>query len=196
MGGILFVCTANQIRSPFAERLMHRALHARFGPVADAVAVTSAGTHATPGQPIWPEAAAELARRGVSAAGHTARQLVPTMIRRSTVVLTAARTHRDDVTSLWPDALHRTFTLREIAWLLDGCSAADLPGRRLTERVEMLPVLARSRRGILTPLSPDAFDVADPVGGTDADYARAAVEIEQAIAVPLRVLRAERGVRP
>lgn len=188
MGGILFVCTANQIRSPFAERLMRGALHARFGPVADAVAVTSAGTQASPGQPIWPEMAAELAARGVPAAGHTSRQLVPTMIRRTSLVLAAARTHRDAVTSLWPEALNRTFTLREIAYLLEGCTADDLPGRRLSERVEMLPLLARGRRGVLSPLPPDGLDIADPVGGTGDDYARAANEIERALAVPLRVL--------
>jgi len=188
LGGILFVCTANQIRSPFAERLMREGLHARFGPVADAVAVTSAGTHATPGRPIWPEAAAELARRGVSAAGHTSRQLIRTMIRRANVVLAAERTHRDQVTALWPEALNRVYTLREFAWLLDSCTAAELPGRRLTERVELLSALARSRRGVLGPLPPDAMDIADPVGGTKADFARAAFEIEQAVAVPLRVL--------
>jgi protein-tyrosine phosphatase len=186
--GILFVCTANQIRSVIAHRLTQEALRARFGPHAEAIAVSSAGTHALPGQPIWPQAAVELVRRGVAADGHRAQLLAPTMVRRSALVLTAARVHRDHVTGLWPPAVGRTFTLRELAWLLDGVDSADLPGHNLPERLENLTELASSRRWHVPPPAPADLDIADPVGGTDADFVRAAVEIEQALTASLNVL--------
>ncbi|MFI5959053.1 hypothetical protein [Cryptosporangium sp. NPDC051539] len=182
MGGILFVCTANQIRSPFAERLMRAALYARFGRAADAIPVTSAGTHAMPGRPIWPEAAAELARRGVDAAGHSSRPLTPLMVRRSSLVLTADRGHRAHVLTLVRDA--HVFTLRELAWRLADAGPADVPGEHLADRLDALPYLVRAG----SPDLPPDLDIADPVGGPEAGFVRAAAEIEQALAVGLRVL--------
>jgi protein-tyrosine phosphatase len=110
------------------------------------------------------------------------------MIRRATVVLTASRSHRDHVTALWPQALERVFTMRELAWLLHDVHPDDLHTRRLTERLEELSALARRRRGKLPLLAPEEFDIADPVGGSDSDFTRAAADIEEALAAPLGVL--------
>ncbi len=71
---ILFVCHGNICRSPMAE-FFTRDLAERSG-VADRLAVASAATSAEElGNPVYPPARQELARHGISCAGHAARQL-------------------------------------------------------------------------------------------------------------------------
>src|SRR3981189_2861383 len=69
VGGILHVCTANQIRSPMAERMVVDGLRRQFGDVAESVLVMSAGIRATAGEPMQPRAIDELTRRGISSGG-------------------------------------------------------------------------------------------------------------------------------
>ncbi|NJC70980.1 hypothetical protein HC031_14835 [Planosporangium thailandense] len=188
MGGILHVCTANQIRSPIAERLMVAGLWRRFGPVADSVYVTSGGMRAVAGMPMQPLAAAELERRGVPADDFVSRPLDLKAAERAHLVLTATREHRDEIVGLMPAALHRTFTWRELAWLVRGMDPGKLPGRFPIERVANLARVARHRRGYLKPPAGELFDVADPIGGAKQEYRTAATEIEEAIEAILDAL--------
>ena len=93
--GVLHVCTANQCRSAMAERLMRAA-------VPGDIPVTSAGTRARSGEPIWPEAAAELERRGVSALGFDSHPITVQLVKGADLVLTATRAHRDEVLAEFP----------------------------------------------------------------------------------------------
>lgn len=71
---LLFVCHGNICRSPMAEFTM-KDLVARAGLV-DRFEIASAATSAEEiGNPVYPPARNELARHGVSCAGHAARQL-------------------------------------------------------------------------------------------------------------------------
>jgi protein-tyrosine phosphatase len=180
--GILHVCTANRIRSAMAERIMRDALP-------DDVPVTSGGTRARVGEPIWPSAAAELERRGVSALGFASHPVEPALLRGADLVLTATRAHRDEVVASFPAALRRTFTWREFAWLLTGVERADVPGGTPLERLAALAAVAGGRRGRLQAPPPHLFDVADPVEGPDGAVAVAAAEIEQALAPVIALLR-------
>ncbi|MET9018453.1 hypothetical protein ABZV93_00570 [Actinopolymorpha sp. NPDC004070] len=186
--GVLHVCTANQIRSPIAERLMWAGLWRRFGPASNEVPVTSAGTRATAGQRIHPYAAAELRQRGVPSDNAVSSALDLGVVAHADLILTATRKHRDEVVSLVPSALDRTFTWRELAWLVRTLDPLPVQGRSLEERVSNLARVARGRRGHSQPAAPDLFDVADPIGKRKKDYTRAADEIDEAIAAILAVI--------
>jgi protein-tyrosine phosphatase len=180
--GILHVCTANRCRSAIAERLMRDALP-------DEVPVTSAGTRARPGEPIWPAVAAELDRRGVSSYGFASHPLEAALLRGADLVLTATRAHRDEVIAAHPDALRRTFTWRELAWLVSGLRRDELDGRTPMERLAALAPRAGARRGRLQPPPPHLLDIADPVDGPDGAVAAATAEIEQALAPVIALIR-------
>ena len=188
VGGVLLVCTANQIRSPMAERLLVHGLTRKFGPVADSVVVMSSGLRAGVGQPLHPLAAAELELLGVPADGHRSALIDAGVVERAHLVLTATRAQRDEVIAMVPCALTHAFTLRELAWLLDGLGPHDVPGKHLAVRVSRLPEVARPQRGMVVPLAPEAYDIDDPVGGARQDYVRAANEIEAAVTSVLAVL--------
>ena len=181
MPGVLHVCTANQCRSAIAERLMRAAV-----PVD--VPVTSAGTRARAGEPIWPAAAVELERRGVSSLGFDSHPISAALVKGADLVLTATRAHRDEVLSEYPFALGRVFTWRELGWLVGALTPDQLPGRTAAERLRALPAAAAARRGVLVPPPPAELDISDPVGGPDGAVAVAAVEIEQALRPLLRLL--------
>jgi protein-tyrosine phosphatase len=181
MGGIIHVCTANQIRSPIAERLMRASLWRRHGQVADSIYLMSGGTQARGGLPMQPLAAAELYRRAVPSDDFVSRPLDLDAAARAHLVLTATREHRDEIVALAPAALHHTFTWRELAWLVRGTMPNEVPGRYLVERVSNLARVARRRRSYLKAPAAHRFDVADPMGGTKQDYIVAATQIEKAI---------------
>lgn len=178
--GILHVCTANRCRSVIAERLTRAALP-------EVVPVTSAGTRAGVGEPIWSEAAEQLERRRVSSLGFASHPLDVALLRGADLVLTATRAHRDEVVAIYPAALRRTFTWRELAWLVTGVRQEEVPGRTVLERLAALAPVAAGRRGLLQVPAPQLFDIADPVTGPQGAVAVAAAEIEQAL-VPLVAL--------
>ncbi len=74
MTRVLFVCHGNICRSPMAEFVM-KDLVDKAG-LRDRFAIASAATSAEElGNPVYPPARRELARHGISCAGHAARQL-------------------------------------------------------------------------------------------------------------------------
>jgi len=172
--GVLHVCTANRCRSAFAERLMRSLLPGD-------VPVTSAGTRARPGEPIWPEAATALERRGISALGFAAHPVEAALVRGADLVLTATRAHRDEVVAAWPVAARRTFTWRELAWLLEGLSPHDVPAGTSAQRLAALPGLAARRHGRAQAPPPQWMDIDDPVDGPPGAVEVAADQIEQAL---------------
>jgi len=186
MPGVLHVCTANRCRSAFAERMMRAALPGD-------VPITSAGTRARRGEPIWPGAAVELERRGISALGFDSHPLHPDLLTGADLVLTATRKHRDDVVSGCPAVLRRTFTWRELAWLVDGLGPGDLPGAGPAERLAGLAAVVGARRGVLTPPPPHQLDVDDPVGGPEGAVEIAATQIEVALHPVIALLVAPPG---
>lgn len=174
---ILVVCTANSCRSPMAERLLTGELTAAG--VSDVV-VTSAGTHARPygyvGRPMDPRADAELRRRGVQGGEEfRSRQLERPYAAAADLVLTADRSHRDAVAALEPAAARRSFTLRELAFLLVDVNAVT--GRTVAERGAELARRAAGGRGLSRPDQPSDFDLPDPVDGDPAGFTRCADRI-------------------
>jgi protein-tyrosine phosphatase len=154
---VLFVCIGNVCRSPLGERL----LAAR---VADRdVEVSSAGVGAMVGSPMAPEAAVHLEAYGGTADGFVSRQLTPAMVDQSDLVLTATKAIRSRVLEDSPAALRRTFTVLELAALLDVVAPTD-----------DLPALVRAAAEERSRAALDDYDIPDPFGRGEEANALAA----------------------
>lgn len=161
--GVLVVCLGNLCRSPLAERLLTVRLADTPG-----VRVTSAGVRAVVGAPMDASAALQLSRLGGDPAGFVARQLTADLVKDADLVLTATRRLRSQVVELAPAALRRTFTLRELAALLDE---RPWPGGPVDLRA--LITSAADWRGSVADRGDD-LDIPDPIGGPTSLHQEAA----------------------
>lgn len=161
---VLFVCIGNVCRSPLGERLLASRLRE------EDFEVSSAGVGALVGSPMTPEAAVWLEWYGGSADGFCSRQLVPTMVRDSDLVLTATKAIRSRVLEDSPGALRRTFTVRELAALLDVVPAEADPAALVRTAADQ-----RSRAAL------DDYDIPDPFGRGDEAHAVAARSMAAAV---------------
>ena len=181
---LLFVCTGNICRSPFAEILTRHLLRGRLGgQVATAFDVSSAGVAAVVGAGMHPDSRAELGPWGLDGAladAFVARQLEPSMIERSHLVLGATAQHRSAVVELCPAALPIAFGVREFARLAAAVDLAELPEHPVA-RAHALTELARLRRGLVPP-EPEGDDIPDPIGRPRGVHHRAAGLIHGAVA--------------
>lgn len=167
---ILCVCTGNICRSPVAERL----LAARLGP---SVEVSSAGTFGVVGAPIAKPMARRLRTAGVSADSFAARRLLGSMARSADLILAMTKAHRSEVVELAPAAVRRSFTLLELARLLEDLGPEELPAGPPAARLRAaVPLLAARRRP-----STVSDDIDDPIGRPDSVYGRVFAEISEAV---------------
>ncbi|QHT56894.1 low molecular weight phosphatase family protein [Cellulomonas sp. H30R-01] len=189
---VLTVCTGNICRSPAVERLLAAGAGGAFrGDVAaGGIEVGSAGTRAVVGSAMSPQMAALVASRGLVADRFVARQLDAAAVREADVVLALTRSHRSAVVELVPAAVRRTYTLRELARLAPLVDPADLAaaGPTPAERLRALATLAAAQRGRVHA-TPDEDDVVDPIGQSDALYARVFDQMAQAVDVIVGTLR-------
>lgn len=176
MASILVVCTGNVCRSPMAEGFLRSTLEGRFGD--DAPLVASAGTAGWEGSPPMEESIQAAAEHGADISGHVARRLLEEHIGAADVVLAMAAEHREAVARAVPEAMTKTFTLKELVRLLEelprsaGRSAS--PAVQLVGRVGEAAALRRSGfRGNLNDQ-----DVVDPLGMPVDSFRAVAWEID------------------
>lgn len=160
---VLFVCIGNVCRSPLGERLLAHRLAGHD------VVVESAGVAALVGSAMSPEAAAQLEAHGGTAEGFVARQLTAAMVRDADLVLTATRELRSRVLAESPGALRRTFTVLELAALLDEVDPAP-PAELVAE--------AAAARSLLGAVE---LDIPDPYRRGEEAHARAAALMATAV---------------
>lgn len=181
---LLFVCTGNICRSPFAEILTRHFLRGRLGGrAAQAFEISSAGVQAVVGSAMHPDSRAELTPwnlHGTHAEGFQARQLRSAMIERSHLVLGATPRHRSAVVERCPAALPITFGLREFARLAAAVDPSQLPQHPVA-RAHALVELARLQRGLVPP-DPDGDAVPDPMGKPPEAHRQAAQLTHTAVA--------------
>ncbi len=183
---VLHVCTGNICRSPMAERLMRAGLAQRG---IDGVTAVSAGTWGHTGSPMEDDALAVLTELGADGTGFTARELVEQDVVGADLVLAATREHRAAAVVLHPRAAARTYTLRELARLLDGVTPGQLSATDPVARAHELVALAAARRGSATrPEHPRDDDLSDPYHAPVSQFARCADLVGRALAVPLDLL--------
>lgn len=163
------LCTANQCRSPLAERLLADAL-VRRGVDAD---VRSAG-FLPGGQPISPETVAVLEERGIVPPPGPSRRLEPRELVGADLVLAMARLHVREAVVLAPSTFSRTFTVKELAR-----RGGELGPRKPDETVGEWLDRAHVGRDHSLHLgeSPDD-DVADPVGQSLRVFRSTATELD------------------
>ncbi|MET0235382.1 MAG: hypothetical protein ABW224_12130 [Kibdelosporangium sp.] len=195
---ILFVCTGNICRSPYAELLTRHLLDQRL-PRTNAVRFTvrSAGTAALTGSEMEPMTSSLIQEWGVPrTAGqeHVARQIDEPTISRADLVLTAERHHRAHVATLCPGARSRCFTLREFNRLLNQVE----PGPPADDPVEIARagvVAAAGRRGMTPPVAASEDAIADPFRRTPEFHRATTTMLDTLVANVVRMLTA-RGVCP
>ncbi|HET7351120.1 MAG TPA: hypothetical protein VFJ28_09290 [Marmoricola sp.] len=161
---VLVVCIGNVCRSPLGQLLLARRLPA------DRFEVSSAGVGALVGAPMSPEAAVHLEPYGATAEGFTARQLTAVMVRESDLVLTATTSIRSRVLEEVPAALRRTFTVLELAAVLDVVEPQSDPKE-----------LVRSASDQRSRLVLDDHDIPDPYGRGEEANAHAAALMATAV---------------
>lgn len=156
---ILVVCTANICRSPMAERLLAEYL-ARRVPDARAV-ISSAGTHARPGDPAASGMQRIAEGWGLDLDYHRSRRVDQELAASQDLVITMEDAHRTVVSRLAPGLGSRTFIITELAALMDATGppvAGTLPQRVAAWHA------ARARTAL------DVTDVGDPYGGPTQGY--------------------------
>jgi protein-tyrosine phosphatase len=190
---ILIVCTGNICRSPFIERLLQRQLDEHrpgSGKTTKTIRVSSAGTSALTGCSMDERAAQQLIGYGGDPTGFTARALTPELIAESDLVLTATRTHRGKVATMYPKALRQVFTFCDFADLvarIDGLSArvTNVDPRTWVGQVTEA---AAASRGLEPPLEPEQTDIVDPFGRDDEVFATMAQQVVASMPAVIRAL--------
>lgn len=164
---ILFVCSGNVCRSPFAELLTRHLIAQRLpDDQITRFVVASAGTQAMTGAAMHSLTRDQLPRWGMErAAGerHIARKLDRIALASADLVLTADRGHRAEVVSTHPSLLHSTFCLREFARLLAPVSLRRT-GNDPVLRARAAVSTAALRRGCVPWVDSTADTVPDPYG--------------------------------
>ncbi len=169
---ILFVCSGNMCRSPFAEACLRSWLEE-----AGVEATVSSAGFLTDGRPAPPELVAVAGDLGFDLGDHRSSRLDADRLSEAQLVIVMTRQHlREAVTSapsIWP----RCFTLKELV----------RRGRVIGPRGPHEPLeawLARVHEGRTTTelLGADPEDdVEDPMGGSPQDYRNSAVEISRLV---------------
>ena len=161
---VLTVCTANISRSPFAERALAHELDS------DRFSVSSAGVMGFDGSGIDPAMANQARRFGIDVRGFQSRRLDQTILTSSDLVLTATRDHRSLVLEIEPSVVQRTFTINEVAFLVETMEPVAIS--------DLVTNLAMRRH--LVQGKDLALDIVDPIGGDYEMYASTAERIQSA----------------
>ncbi len=181
---LLFVCTGNICRSPFAEILTRHLLVGRLGgQAAGHFTISSAGVQAVIGGSMHPDSRAQLAPWGLhraAAAGFAARQLDPAIATSAHLVLGVSPEHRSAVVGCAPATLATAFSLAEFARLVDSVDRDELPVDPVA-RAHAVVEEARMNRGLRPPAGPGDDRIPDPIGNPPAAHQHAALLIGAAV---------------
>lgn len=159
---VLFVCTANICRSPYAQLRAHQLL----GP-ASPVQVASAGVRGFEGNPMEAEMADQLRLRGGDPTGFASRPFSGRSIRDADLILTFEAGQRQTIVDTWPHARGSVFTWGQFAGALD----------RIPLGVGGLDLVEWVRRAADPPQR--SQDIPDPYGRGTPGAAVCAVQIDR-----------------
>ena len=183
MTTVLFVCTANICRSPYAAHALRGALSGSSD-----FTVLSAGVRSDwleiVGEPACPEMPAPQGMPLLQ--DHTAAQLTLEMVREADVIITFESAHRAAVVDLLPRAQVKTYTAHQAQRLARAVAAEHWPAAAPERSPDALRNLNAARSW--APYEEDA-DVSDPHGlGLEAhlECAREIDSMVQALAAVLK----------
>ena len=108
MKTILFICTGNVCRSPMAEALFRRTAQGlgKFR-------VLSAGLGALDGQPPTAHSITAMRELGIDISAQRSRALTVGLVREADYIFGMTHNHVDTIALLYPEAVEKTFLLRE-----------------------------------------------------------------------------------
>ena len=109
---VLFVCTANQCRSPMAAALL-KSLAAQRGE-SDSWLIHSAGTWAEAGRPATRLSQVVMQRRNIDLSDHRSRPIDADLLDAAAVVLVMTRHHWEAIRAEFPDAQRKIHLLSQI----------------------------------------------------------------------------------
>ena len=112
MPSILFVCTANQCRSPMAEAMFAAKVAAMNQ--SDKWIISSAGTSAADGIMATPFARRVMAARGLNLESHRSRVVTASLLESANLILTMTRNHREALCLEFPQFDHKIHLLSEL----------------------------------------------------------------------------------
>jgi protein-tyrosine phosphatase len=173
---VLYVCTANQCRSPIAAALTTRLAH-RGGVVAASAGLLEGGHPA-------PERARRAALHlGVDLEDHRSRTLGPDDLDRADLILPMTREHAREIVAAWPEAWPRVFPLKQfVRWVAAQPPARDGDFREWLTRTAS----ARSLTDIVGNDPVD--DIADPLARPPRVWRRSMHEIHAAVGSVVELL--------
>ena len=139
------------------------------------------------GRPVSPEVVRVMTPYGIDLAAHCATQLTATAVADADLILGMERRHGREAILLVPGAWPRTFTLKELVRRGEK-TGPRLPGQPLEAWLDLLGE-GREKTDLIGRAPED--EVADPLGGSLADYRATAVELADLIQRMTRLLWTE-----
>jgi protein-tyrosine-phosphatase len=112
MPSVLFVCTANRIRSPLAQELFKQKLDEAALP--GEWRVESAGTWAPESQPPLPRALQTAQQMGLDISAHRSRNLNARLVATFDLILVMERSHKEALQVEFPHYAHKVYLLSEM----------------------------------------------------------------------------------
>lgn len=192
---ILFVCTGNLCRSPFAELAARRLLEQRSGGRATPFVVASAGVRAATGRELDHRTVHQLRRApwGVDAPdldAFVSRQLTMQMVEEADLILTMTAKHRAIVLDGVPQAMAKVFVLCELARIVPMVDVPLLP-RSPVLRARSVVAQSRMSRSRAPLRNPTDDDIEDPIGRRARTHRRVARTIGAAVETIVNVVTTE-----
>ncbi len=121
MYSVLFVCTANQCRSPMAEALWRDYVAVHYPQ--DVWEIASAGTWTGKGRYAMPLTVQVLAEQGLDASSHRSQPVDWSLIYQYRLILVMEQNHKEALQHEFPEARNRIYLLAEMSG--PGYSVAD-----------------------------------------------------------------------
>lgn len=132
MPSVLFICTANQFRSPIAETCLKQKL-SNLGQL-DEWRVSSAGTWTKKGLPAHPLAVKAATGVGLDLSEHRSKPVTPRLLERSDLVVVMEKDHKEALLTEFPQMKDKIILLTELVGetnsnvpdpVVDKCHDAD-----------------------------------------------------------------------
>ncbi|MHB8086961.1 MAG: arsenate reductase/protein-tyrosine-phosphatase family protein [Anaerolineaceae bacterium] len=118
MPAILFICTANQFRSPIAAASFAQVLSSSRNP--DTWKIASAGTWTTSGLPAHPKAVIAASTIGLDITNHQTQEVNSEFINEFDLIVVMENNHKESLELEFPQTLGKIVILGQIANVPDG----------------------------------------------------------------------------